>query len=145
MKSFALLNEFGFVEQIVNSPHDDYKEGEIYNNLTARELPIGHDPAKVLNDWYWDNGWNIRDAHPTRFHFWNVETKIWELNEEQLLAHHKFERNQRLVASDWTQLPDSPLTESQKQEWAIYRNLLRNMTKDDYLEGNFPNIPDTIK
>lgn len=36
------------------------------------------------------------------------------------------ERDRRLQASDWTQLPDVPL--STKEAWAIYRQALRDIT-----------------
>ena len=36
-------------------------------------------------------------------------------------------RNRRLQASDWTQIPDSPLTDAKKAEWATYRQALRDM------------------
>ena len=36
------------------------------------------------------------------------------------------ERNKLLVNSDWTQLSDSPLTDSKKAEWATYRQALRD-------------------
>jgi len=39
-------------------------------------------------------------------------------------------RNGILASSDWTQLPDAPLTAEKKQEWAEYRQLLRDITKD---------------
>ena len=29
--------------------------------------------------------------------------------------------------TDWTQLPDSPLTDTKKAEWATYRQQLRDM------------------
>ena len=32
-----------------------------------------------------------------------------------------------LSASNWTQLPDSPLSESKKLEWATYRQALRDL------------------
>ena len=38
------------------------------------------------------------------------------------------ERKILLIESDWTQMPDSPLTEEQKAEWATYRQALRDMT-----------------
>lgn len=37
-------------------------------------------------------------------------------------------RNIELSNSDWTQLPDSPLTEEKKQEWVVYRQSLRDIT-----------------
>ena len=37
-------------------------------------------------------------------------------------------RNIELSLSDWTQSADSPLSDSKKQEWATYRQQLRDMT-----------------
>lgn len=39
-------------------------------------------------------------------------------------------RNQRLIASDWTQLPDVPLSPAEVTNWRTYRQELR-----DYLDG----------
>ena len=39
------------------------------------------------------------------------------------------ERNAKLTASDWTQIPDAPLTNNQRAEWAAYRHLLRELTE----------------
>ena len=36
-------------------------------------------------------------------------------------------RNVLLAESDWTQLPDSPLTDAKKTEWATYRQALRDL------------------
>ena len=41
----------------------------------------------------------------------------------------RMERDSLLVESDWTQSPDSPLTDEKKKEWATYRQSLRDMTK----------------
>lgn len=35
-------------------------------------------------------------------------------------------RTHKLMASDWTQLPDSPLSDTKKAEWATYRQALRD-------------------
>jgi hypothetical protein len=40
-------------------------------------------------------------------------------------------RDEKLQASDWTQLTDVPLTTEQKAEWATYRQKLR-----DYIATN---------
>lgn len=37
------------------------------------------------------------------------------------------ERNRRLAQSDWTQVPDAPLTDTQRTAWAAYRQALRDM------------------
>lgn len=36
-------------------------------------------------------------------------------------------RNNRLLASDWTQMADSPLSDTKKAEWATYRQALRDI------------------
>ena len=36
-------------------------------------------------------------------------------------------RNKLLAVSDWTVLPDSPLSESKKNEWKTYRQALRDL------------------
>lgn len=38
------------------------------------------------------------------------------------------ERNAKLVACDWTQLDDTPLSNTEKQSWAVYRQALRDIT-----------------
>ena len=38
-------------------------------------------------------------------------------------------RNQMLFDSDWTVMPDSPLSDSKKNEWKTYRQALRDITK----------------
>lgn len=39
------------------------------------------------------------------------------------------EKRERLLSeSDWTQMPDSPLTATQKTAWAVYRQALRDIT-----------------
>lgn len=39
------------------------------------------------------------------------------------------ERNQKLSACDWTQLPDCPLNNTKQLEWANYRQALRDITE----------------
>ena len=45
-------------------------------------------------------------------------------------------RDQLLTASDWTQMPDSPLSQEQKTKWTQYRQYLRDIPQQD----EFPNI-----
>lgn len=58
---------------------------------------------------------------------------------EELLAARRRRRDQLLAASDWTQLPDSPLSEDDRAEWAIYRQALRDLDMDG---TSWPLAPD---
>ena len=42
-------------------------------------------------------------------------------------ASVRAERDRKLTASDWTQMPDSALTSDKKTEWAAYRTSLRDL------------------
>ena len=45
------------------------------------------------------------------------------------LKHFRGLRNKKLAKCDWTQAPDSPLSEEKKKEWATYRQALRDLPK----------------
>lgn len=56
-------------------------------------------------------------------------------------------RDNRLFICDWTQLPNAPLTEQQKQAWEVYRQELRDLPenitdpKPLVLDENHPSWP----
>ena len=49
-----------------------------------------------------------------------------EINDATRISDMRDERNSLLAQSDWTQMTDSPLSDSKKQEWATYRQALRD-------------------
>jgi len=42
----------------------------------------------------------------------------------------RIDRNTKLKACDWTQMPDAPLTDEQKASWRTYRQSLRDLPED---------------
>ena len=54
------------------------------------------------------------------------------------------ERNALLVLSDWTQYNDSPLDDETKDDWATYRQELRDLpdTTDDPDDPTWPEAPE---
>jgi hypothetical protein len=100
-----ILIQYSVVEVETESMPDDYTQ----NFAMA-------DPAKI-------NGkWKIT---------WNDTLASAEEIEKRI--DHKWQdirqrRNELLTASDWTQLPDNPLTDEEKQSWAVYRQALRDIT-----------------
>jgi hypothetical protein len=59
----------------------------------------------------------------------NYETKQWQRDEIGQIAQINMERASLLLSSDWTQLPDVPI--STKQAWAEYRQALRDITSQE--------------
>lgn len=53
------------------------------------------------------------------------------------------ERNYFLSSSDWTQVNDSPLSQTDKDAWATYRQALRDITnQNDPFNLTWPVAPD---
>ena len=65
---------------------------------------------------------------PSPHHVFDYTTKQWvdPRTPETEWPQVRAERDRRLLASDWTQLPDGPL--ATKEAWAAYRQALRDVT-----------------
>tara|TARA_R100001163_G_C5014246_1_gene159131 strand:+ start:718 stop:951 length:234 start_codon:yes stop_codon:yes gene_type:complete len=49
-----------------------------------------------------------------------------DATDEQKIEFMRSKRDGLLAESDWTQITDSPLSDSKKTEWATYRQTLRD-------------------
>jgi len=73
--------------------------GVLYANYSAQDLEAAGVPVDVVSQAVSDSVWaSVRD-----------------------------QRNSLIAASDWTQMPDSPLTAEQRAAWADYRQALRDI------------------
>lgn len=78
------------------------------------------DDSPALVDSVWTLGWTVRD---------------WTTDElAQLARNARYDRDEKLSESDWTQMPDSPLDSTIKASWATYRTALRDVTE----QSGFP-------
>lgn len=69
----------------------------------------------------------------------DAEEKAWaDGANDRLAAAHRATRNDLLAASDWTQMPDSPLADDAKTSWATYRTALRDLPTHE----NWPLLED---
>ena len=57
----------------------------------------------------------------------------------QAEIHNLMRRSAELAGSDWTQLADVALTDTEKQNYATYRQALRDITT----HSNWPNLKDS--
>ena len=57
----------------------------------------------------------------------SVSKKYADLVESSMWNLIRRERDELLASCDWTQMPDSQLSESKKTEWATYRQELRDL------------------
>jgi len=66
---------------------------------------------------------------PSKYSIFDYTTKQWVLDEKQAIADVLQKRNTLLYASDWTQIPNNPLSVALQAEWATYRQELRDISK----------------
>lgn len=142
--------------QIVKYPvsQDDIKEieAEVGFNLDTIEKrdSVGLVPvygAEIEKKWNKNYSiGNLSLVGDSWFEFWNESDKPQE--EIDALTAKKWagiraERTRYLAMSDWTQLPDSPLPKEKVQEWAAYRQQLRDITEQpDPFDIWFPAEPE---
>lgn len=118
--SDEFLADMGYAKVNVFRPHD---------RRTEKLVPC----APVLED-----GWVYTVA---------VEPKTQdELDADDVnqAVSVRAQRNNMIAACDWTQLDDTPITNTQKQAWAIYRQSLRDITAQPGFPWNvvWPNKPE---
>ena len=58
------------------------------------------------------------------------ENSVEPMDVEDPWIAKRQKRNLILQASDWTQMPDAPLTEAQVAKWKTYRQKLRDLPQD---------------
>lgn len=141
-----------FIEdgQIVyyGSPGDDndFADGEISNGLLCKHFDVTVNLAEFSRVNYWDgSSWQSRVAQPTPYYDWS--TSQWVLDTERLYRDVRSIRNDLLLRTDYTQIPDSPFTEQEKINYAIYRQALRDFMEnipadlDDIVDIPWPTLP----
>lgn len=88
------------------------------------------EPELVGNDWV--QRWNTSKKSDEEIAL--IISKKWSAVRKR--------RNEMLAACDWTQLPDSPLDNVQRNAWADYRQALRDVTtQTDPFNVIFPEAP----
>lgn len=80
---------------------------------TAHNEVAEKNNTPTLSNNVWTLGWTTRSLTTD------------EVNEEKKIQRET--RDTLLAECDWTQMPDSPLSDSKKTEWATYRTNLRNV------------------
>jgi hypothetical protein len=103
MKYAKLLD--GYIVQIIESNIDQI-------GFTKIDFEIPQSPGLEYKFNYSKREWEDCD----------IEQKII-IAQQRILSN----RQELLLSSDWTQIPNGPLTQQQQEAWAIYRQQLRDI------------------
>jgi hypothetical protein len=128
MKKFAFVAEGGDIKYIINS--NDYVDGDTWNFLTIVEIQTELSDSEFAEKKYWKQGaWHDKPIKPDGLYIW--EGHQWFFDQDTLLISMRSVRDNLLLKSDWTQMPDAPLTEAKRAEWVAYRQALRDVPQDN--------------
>ena len=87
---------------------------------------------------------------PGPFYVWSnqsfswIDTRTFDQKYQDAANEAISKRNELLYASDWTQIPNNPLTKEKQSEWSLYRQQLRDITTQTGYPFNvvWPNKPE---
>ena len=126
---YALVADNGEVQHVISLGADsDYVDGQTYHGLLAKQVSNDIDPQELIETKYYRDGWQARVARESQWQDW--VDYAWVFNSEKFISYVRSERDNKLWLSDWTQVPDSPLSDTDKAEWATYRQALRDVPEN---------------
>ena len=76
-------------------------------------------------------------ASPSQYASYDIDSLDWVYDTELMKADIRGQRNKLLADTDWTQIPDAPLSGEEQLAFATYRQELRDLMNnlgDDYSE-----------
>jgi len=112
-----MLADYGVSRVFIPEPDEHNQET---HRVTLNDAPI-----------YENNRWVLG---------WTVVAKTTEEIDEELefkKSNIRHARDELLSKSDWTQLPDAQLTETQKTAWTKYRQELRDVPEQEGFPNSF--------
>lgn len=113
-----------------NNSNDKFMIYEVDNNYLVCCYPWSEDNPNyqsiknLIDDG--DASVSFVTDNPTESISWRPENSILDAGETASI--HRQHRDILLTESDWTQMPDSPLTDEAKALWATYRTALRDIS-----------------
>lgn len=118
--------ENGQVKNLKLATGDNPAEGEQSDGTTIVHIDFQiTDRIDFIKTNYWDGEWKTRTAAPNNYCSWDGSDWVWSMDD--LMKDVRKIRTDLLYGCDWTQLPDSPLTDEVKLEWQQYRQELRDL------------------
>lgn len=122
----------------------DQQTGQIYGSGSTSIQSVDGVPGYLIVDELVDNTlFKVENKElvalppkPGVYYYYNYTTDQW-VYDEQVNANIVInQRNDLLYASDWTQIPNNPLTPEQQEQWAIYRQALRDVPNQPGFPSN---------
>lgn len=130
MKSFIVYAPDGRIEKTGSCLDIDFYNQNIDGHL------IIEGQANQLTQYVENEIVKNMPPKPDENSVFDFSAKKWVQNFDKLIEQIIAKRNLLLQQSDWTQLPNNPLTETKQQAWAVYRQQLRDIPQQPGYPSN---------
>ena len=121
MKNFIVYNDLGKIIRFGSCLDEDFLL-QAFDNEGVIEGVADPSTQYVVNKQLVD-----LPPKPEGEYVFDYSQRSWVLDTASLAAAAVLQRNKLLSGSDWTQIPNAPLTPEQVEQWAIYRQALRDV------------------
>lgn len=115
-------NQTGEIIASGNCLSSDFENQIVPSNCSI--IAIASDP---INQYIENNIAVDKPVKPNNFCVFDYSSKQWVDNIDLSKQQISIKRNALLFQSDWTQIPNNPLTSEKQQQWADYRQQLRDI------------------
>lgn len=150
MIRYAILDAGGVVVGLGDALTDVEMIGSAPEGCTTTGLGDDEWPLPLAEYLGGDERFHPLPPRPAPWVNWNGTEWIDPRTPEEIAAGNeaawerlRIKRNSYLATCDWTQVPDAPLTETQRADWREYRQALRDLTETtaDPLSPVWPEAP----
>jgi hypothetical protein len=144
MKKFAFIDPATGEILNIRMPYvvpEFWTDNAVIEDKIVKELDSSINNAEWIHGKYWSGTeWLVKPVRPSDNHKWTSEGWQEVINVEDTWDKARGHRDRLLYSCDWTQTLDSPLSDSKKEEWRVYRQLLRDITTTQSSAQRFADI-----
>jgi len=130
MKKYILVDRQGKILTVQEQAHEyplaEGWEGDVYTKEVVNTTSNDYLLLSCYYDINLDQPVAYSTSRPSENHYWS-ENNSWVLDNIGLFKSIRIKRQKKLFSTDWTQFPDSPLSDTKKAEWTTYRQALRDI------------------
>ena len=132
MRKYAFVNTDTGEILNIRTPYEvpaDWYDGALIDTRLVKELDMSINNSEYMATKVWrNNAWETRPQQPSERHKWTADGWTEVINEGLEWRKIRGHRTHLLLNTDWTQITDNSLTDTEKAEWRTYRQALRDIT-----------------
>ena len=105
-----------------------WENGVIKEGVLLQEIPMDTDNSDWIQNKIWqNNAWADKPTRPSSRHNWTANGWELQIDSDEEWRVIRSTRDGMLTASDFSQIADSPLSDTQKASYRAYRQELRDL------------------